>query len=214
METLPKGPFSLILSDPPWLYDDRRTHASAGMALSAYPCMPVADICALPVGAVAAKDSILALWTTFPKLREGLRVVEAWGFRFVTVGFVWVKLNPAARRTWHHLDGLVRVQDGYYNGEKERPDIYSGLGHYTNANAEVVLFGRRGKGLPRVSRSVKQIVIAPRGRHSAKPPEVRDRLVALFGDVPRLEMFARPPFGDGWTYWGNEADQSVDVAVE
>lgn len=61
------------------------------------------------------------------------------------------------------------------------------------------------KGHPhRVSKSVKQIVLAPRGRHSEKPSEVRDRIVQLIGDKDRIELFARQHV-EKWDCYGNEA---------
>ena len=178
--------YGVIYADPPWLYDDARTHASAGMARSDYECMPVEKICELPIASLAADNCMLCLWGTMPKLREALAVVDAWGFQYITIGFVWVKLNPS---------GL---------------GIYSGLGHWTNANAEVVLFGR--KGMPRrCRRDVKQIVIAPRGRHSAKPEEVRQRIETLF-EGPYLELFARKQ-SLGWDTWGDGVVPTIDLVT-
>ena len=83
--------------------------------------------------------------------------------------------------------------------------IYSGLGHWTNGNAELCLFAKRGKP-KRQAKNIKQIVLSPRGRHSAKPLEVRDRIVSLIGDVPRIELFARQT-AKGWDSWGNEIEK-------
>lgn len=61
------------------------------------------------------------------------------------------------------------------------------------------------KGHPkRVARNVKQLVVAERTVHSRKPPEVRNRIVELMGDVPRIELFAREA-PEGWDIWGKEA---------
>ncbi len=87
--------YQVILADPPWLYSDARTHASAGMARSAYECMQIEDICALPVQKLAADNCMLCLWATMPKLREALQVIDAWGFKYITTGWVWVKMNPS-----------------------------------------------------------------------------------------------------------------------
>lgn len=63
------------------------------------------------------------------------------------------------------------------------------------------------KGSPkRIHKNVKQIVISPRGRHSAKPPEVRERIVSLLGSIPRIELFARES-AEGWDCWGDEAPE-------
>jgi N6-adenosine-specific RNA methylase IME4 len=73
-------------------------------------------------------------------------------------------------------------------------------------NAEICLLATKGHP-HRVSKSVKQVVLAPRGRHSQKPEEVRDRIVELMGDIPRIELFARSG-AEGWDCWGNEAPEN------
>ena len=174
---LPNGPFSVIYADPPWSYSDKRGNDPAWGAMT-YATMPTREIAALPVAGIAAQDCALFMWATMPLLPDAFSVLTGWGFDFVTCAFVWVKQNPKSG------------------------GIYSGMGHWTNQNAELCLLARRGKPR-RVARDVKQIVIAPRGRHSAKPAEVRDRIVRLMGDVPRIELFARETV-PGWEAWGNE----------
>ena len=168
-------PYRVIYADPPWEYDDKKPVGSHGGC--PYPVMSDAAIAALPVARITARDSLLFMWATMPKLQEGLDVIQGWGFRFVTCGFTWVKLNP----------------DG---------SIYSGMGHYTNGNAELCLIGKRGKGVPRAARNVKQIVQDRWAEHSTKPHEVRRRIERLAGNVRRVELFARvaPP---GWDAVGN-----------
>lgn len=75
------------------------------MAENHYTTMNIEDICVLPVADLAAKDSVLFLWTTFPMLPEALRVVSAWGFKFKTVAFVWLKQNRTKRKKNHILSG-------------------------------------------------------------------------------------------------------------
>ena len=89
--------------------------------------------------------------------------------------------------------------------------LYSGLGFYTNSNAEICLIGRKGK-FNRQAKNVKQIIVSPLGRHSEKPLEIRDRIVQLCGDVPRIELFAREK-ADGWDAWGNEVESDIELAV-
>jgi len=158
--------YQIVYADPPWEYNDKRTCKSTGMALSNYHTMPIETIKSLPINKIVADNAVLFLWTTFPKLKEGISVLESWGFKYITVVFVWVKQNP--------------ISDG----------IYSGIGHWTNANAEIVLLGKKGK-ISRIIKNVKQIVLAHRGKHSVKPNEVRNRIVQLMGDLPRIELFAR-----------------------
>jgi N6-adenosine-specific RNA methylase IME4 len=76
-----------------------------------------------------------------------------------------------------------------------------GMGWYTSANAEVCLLAKKGK--PKVlDHSVKQVIESVREKHSKKPDEVRDRIVRLCGDLPRIELFAREK-ADGWDSWGD-----------
>ena len=53
------------------------------------------------------------------------------------------------------------------------------------------------------SNSVKQLVKAERTKHSKKPDIVYSLIEELFGDVPRIELFARQQV-EGWDCWGNE----------
>jgi N6-adenosine-specific RNA methylase IME4 len=150
-----------------------------------YPTMTLDEICSLNVGDIADKDCALFMWVTMPMLDEAFEVIRSWGFKYVTCAFVWVKQNP--------------IGDG----------IYSGLGHWTNGNAELCLFARKGKP-KRLAKNVKQIVLAHRQSHSRKPDEVRDRIVALIGDLPRVELFARERVA-GWDVFGNEVEGSINL---
>ena len=160
-----------------------------------YPTMPNQEIYDLPIAGLADRNCILFLWATMPKLQEALNTISAWGFRYITCGFVWVKQNPSGK------------------------GIYSGLGHWVNGNAELCLIGK--KGTPkRITKDVKQIVLSPRGRHSAKPNEVRERIIKLMGNLPRIELFARPDNQlnfdgktslDGWDVWGNEVESDIKL---
>lgn len=169
--------YNIIYADPPWSYRDKKDNDPA-MGGITYPTMDLKDICDLPIQRISAKDCALFMWATMPLLAEALAVIDAWGFQYTTCAFTWVKENP--------------VGGG----------IYSGLGHWTNGNAELCLFAKKGRP-KRVAKNVKQILIAPRGRHSSKPGEARDRIVQLMGDIPRIELFARD-IVEGWDCWGNE----------
>ncbi len=168
--------YKVIYADPPWSYNV--WSGKGKTAANHYDCMKKEDISNLPVGNLADKDCVLFLWVTFPCLREGLEVMKEWGFEYKTCGFVWVKKN------------------------KKSDSWFWGLGYWTRANAEICLIGTKGKP-DRKSRSVHQVVDSRIREHSRKPDEVRDRIVQLCGDVPRIELFARQSVG-GWDCWGNE----------
>ena len=87
------GNYSIIYADPPWQYQRNKVQ---GAAENHYPTMGIDELCALPVADLAAPDSALFLWATFPQLPEALRLIEAWGFRYKSVAFVWLKKNKKA----------------------------------------------------------------------------------------------------------------------
>ena len=126
------GQYSIIYADPPWRYTAKKVQ---GAAENHYPTMGINELCALPVADLAAKDSALFLWATFPQLPEALRLIRAWGFTFKAVAFVWLKLN------------------------KKSPTWFYGLGYWTRGNAEICLLAKRGKPKRR-SAGVHQIIIS------------------------------------------------------
>ena len=83
------------------------------------------------------------------------------------------------------------------------------MGHWTRANAEICILATKGSPR-RVSKSVHQIVDTPIEAHSKKPDEVRERIVRLMGDLPRVELFARQQT-EGWDVWGNEVNSTVEL---
>jgi N6-adenosine-specific RNA methylase IME4 len=88
----PTGQYKTILADPPWKYQNW-TDKKNGAARGHYKTMTLEDIAALPVGELGDPTGCaLFLWATFPKIREALQVIEAWGFRYVTCAFVWRKV--------------------------------------------------------------------------------------------------------------------------
>ena len=180
---LPEKKYKIIYADPPWSYQDKGCN---GNAAQHYPLMRDADICNLPIGDIADEDCVLFMWATYPKLREALNVINAWGFTYKSIGFQWIKQN--------------RSGNGYFFG----------LGRWTRGNTEPCLIAVKGKP-QRVSKSVGQLVFSPLRRHSQKPDEVRDRIVELMGDLPRIELFARTA-AKGWDCWGNEAP-SIEESI-
>lgn len=173
--------YSVIYADPPWRYQDRRCN---GACEHHYNTMKIQDICNLPVQEIAEKDCTLFLWVTYPMLREGLQLIESWGFKYKTIGFQWVKQNRSG------------------NG------FFFGLGRWTRGNTECCLIATKGKP-KRVNNSVSQLVVEPLRLHSQKPDTVRERIVDLMGDLPRIELFARQK-ADGWDCWGNEAPEESE----
>lgn len=137
----------------------------------------------MPVADLAAPDSALFLWATFPQLPEALRLIEAWGFTYKSVAFVWLKKNKKAD-SWFY-----------------------GLGFWTRGNAEICLLATKGHP-KRQAANIHQFIISPIEAHSKKPDEARAKIISLMGDLPRVELFARqtPP---GWAVWGNEVTPTM-----
>ena len=147
--------------------------------------MRLEELAALPVSDLADTDCALFLWATFPQLPEALRLIRAWGFSYKTVAFVWLKTNRKAR-TWFY-----------------------GLGFWTRSNAEICLLATKGHP-KRQAANIHQLIVSPVERHSKKPDEARDRIVALMGDLPRIELFARQET-PGWEVWGNEVNSDIKL---
>lgn len=178
--------YTLIYADPPWTYRDKANDGERG-AGHKYQTMTVADICRLGVWDLAAENCLLAMWWVPTQPVEALKVMDAWGFRLMTMkGFTWHKTN------------------------KNKGNSAIGMGHMTRANSEDCMFAVRGKLPTRVDASICQHLTAPRMEHSAKPPEFRDLLVRLLGDVPRCELFSRDSV-PGWDMWGNQCDSAFDL---
>ena len=150
--------------------------------------MSIDELCALPVETLAEKDCLLFLWATFPQLPEALRLIQAWGFTFKTVAFVWLKLN------------------------KKSPTWFYGLGYWARGNAEICLLAKRGKPKRR-SAGVHQFIISPVEEHSKKPDVTRDKIIELAGDLTRVELFARQKT-PGWDVWGNEVDSDLSLTPQ
>jgi N6-adenosine-specific RNA methylase IME4 len=178
--------YKIIYADPPWSYDNNLKER-IDMGGTTYPRMNLEDIKAVPVPDLADEECILFLWGTWPKLQETLEVIKAWGFKYITVAFLWVKTYP------------------------KKGTIVSGIGHWTKGNTEFCLLAKKGKCTRwRKAMDVMQVIMAPKDIHSRKPPEARDRIVRLLGDLPRIELFARQRV-DGWDAWGNEVDSTVQL---
>jgi N6-adenosine-specific RNA methylase IME4 len=184
----PNKKYNIIYADPPWTYRKSGGIKSArGLAKKYYSTIDIEDIKSLPVQDISDHNCYLFLWVTAPCIQEGLDVLKAWGFKFFTITFTWVKTN------------------------KKSDTLFMGMGNATRANPEYVLLGRKGK-LERKAKDVHSVLISKIEEHSKKPNRIRRRIELLYGNLPRIELFARPPkdrlFEDesfkGWDLWGDE----------
>ena len=213
------GPFEILYADPAWEHDDRASDGQRGASFK-YQTMSLDDICALDVQRHMAPESALFLWAVSPMLPEAFKVMEAWGYTYSTVAFCWAKTrgprtDEVRKIVRARLPGLRARADGITDDLLAAGLVprkwHIGMGQTTRCNVEMCLLGLRGR-LGRVDAGVRQLVTAPLGAHSAKPPEIRDMIVRLLGDRPRLEMFARERT-PGWSIWGNQAPGGSDVEI-
>lgn len=159
--------YNIIYADPPWEYKESGG-GHRGTAGLPYETMSTDNICNLPIKNITKEESILFIWTTFKKIEECLKVINAWNFKYYGLGFDWVKTNKNGTPFW-------------------------GMGYYTRQNTEVCLIGVKDKKhriKPKV-RNILSVIISERREHSRKPDEARENIVKICGDIPKIELFAR-----------------------
>ncbi|HRD06569.1 MAG: MT-A70 family methyltransferase [Saprospiraceae bacterium] len=175
--------YKTILADPPWRFQNRTGKmAPEHKRLNRYPTLDLSEIKEIPVHLVAAKNAHLYLWVPNALLKEGLEVMEAWGFEYKT-NIIWHKIR----------------KDGGPDGR--------GVGFYFRNTTEIVLFGTRGS-LRTLDpgRSQVNILKTRKQEHSRKPDEMYD-LIERCSSGPYLELFARGA-RPNWDVFGNQADES------
>jgi len=181
----PKPEFDVVYADPPWpMYGNPDKNAAAGKH---YDLMTMDEIKAMPIKSLLRdpKKGVFFVWVTSPRMDLGIDAIRAWGLHFRGVAFVWVK---------------TRRDGGIIHGQGVRPTV-------TKPTTEFCLVAtttKKGRPLPLLSEKTPQVVLAPRGAHSEKPQVFRDLIVELYGDVPKIELFARKS-APGFSAWGNEA---------
>ncbi|MFQ5857500.1 MAG: MT-A70 family methyltransferase [Anaerolineae bacterium] len=185
LRTKDLGKFGTILADPPWRFQNRTGKmAPEHKRLSRYSTLSLREIRALPTRELALPESHLYLWVPNALIKEGLEVMEAWGFTYKT-NLIWYKIR----------------KDGGPDGR--------GVGFYFRNVTEMVLFGVRGSlRTLKPGRTQVNIMLARKREHSRKPDEIYD-IIEACSPGPYLELFAR--FGrPGWIQWGDEIEESED----
>ncbi len=169
--------YKIIYADPPWNYNKK---IGEGIASEEYSTMKLDNIKNYleEIKITGHKNSMLFLWVTFPLLKEGLEVMNSWGFEYKTCGFNWIKLNK--------------------NGKP-----FFGIGHYTKSNSELCLIGIKGKGITILDDTISQIIMTEKDKHSKKPDQVPEYIERLVGERKRIELFARKK-REGWDVYGDE----------
>ncbi len=183
--------YDVISADPPWLhYGDPDKGQAAGKH---YKLMSQDELSILPVRSIMNPNAALFLWATGPRLPLAIDLIARWKLHYRNVAFVWVKINKTG---------------GIISGQGIRPTAIK-------QNAEYVLLAttkKTGRPLPLKTERMGQILLATRPQevHSRKPTEIRNRIEELYGDVRRIELFARQDT-PGWDTWGAEAPNAVDL---
>ena len=177
MIPFPNKKYQIIYADPPWSFNFRNRKGLSKSAKDAlYNTMTAQDILTLPVKAITDANCVLFLWIMDSQMQLALDVIKAWGFEYKTVAFTWIKLA----KTKYHFGG----------------------GNWTRSNPEQCLLATKGN-IKRLSASVRQLVVEPRREHSRKPNRIRNDIIKLVGNLPRIELFARQQT-EGWDVWGDE----------
>lgn len=188
---LPDKKYQIIYADPPWTFSSRlrtskkdksgkfmfyKPDTTPGMR---YDTQSGEWIKSLPVRDISDTDAILFMWTTDAHLELAIEVINSWGFTYKTIGFIWNKKEKSGKQVCY-------------------------MGAWTTKGSEICLLATKGKIHEKIkSHKVRQLVEAERRGHSQKPDIIRDKIVELMGDLPRIELFAREKT-EGWDVWGNE----------
>lgn len=174
--------YQIIYADPPWSFSSKKTGGSmtSGSEHQYKSVMTINELKIMPVPEVAGDNCVLIMWYVSSQPQEALDLVKAWGFTVRNMnGFVWNKLT-----------------------KNQNPHF--GMGYYTRAGAECAIIATKGKPSKLVKdHSIRQVRSAVIGKHSEKPHAFYGDIESLFGDAPRIELFARNT-KEGWDSYGNE----------
>lgn len=177
--------YDVILADVPWKFE---TYSEKGKDRSPekyYNVLSISEICDLPIRDLAADNCALFFWGTWPFLFRCEEIINAWGFTYKTLGWVWVKSN------------------------KKSGGFFMGLGYYLRANTEFCLLAVRGK-MPVAVRNQLALIYSPVRNHSQKPDEQYEKIESLYPDRNYLELFARSR-RPGWDVFGDQVENSIKM---
>jgi len=176
MIPFPKKKYQIIYADPPWSYREKNYNqmGKTNASTDHYQTIDTKDIACIPVCEISDDDCLLFMWATSPNLNQAFIVGEAWGFKYITVGFVW--------------DKRITLVGNYTLSQYE----------------QCLIFKKGKIPQPRGARNILQKVDWRKEEHSKKPPEVRDRIHRMFPEQSKIELFARWSGNDIWDVWGDE----------
>jgi N6-adenosine-specific RNA methylase IME4 len=177
--------YDVILADPPWNFETWDKKGNSRTPSAHYSVMSIDEICRLPVSKLSADNCALFMWAVWPPLFDAEKVINAWGFKYRTLGFEWVKLNRS---------GI---------------GFHMGLGYYTRANSEPCLLAVKGS-MPVATRAERNLLVTSIREHSRKPDEQYGKIERLYPNKKYLELFARHQ-RPGWDVFGNEVENSISM---
>jgi len=184
---LTQGRYGLILADPPWPYEMRSAAGYGKSPEAHYATMSVEEIAALPIDELAAPDCLLVMWSTWPHLPQALRVMRAWGFRYITGGS-WTKRTH---------DGGPAFGTGFVLRTTTEPFLVGSAGSpWIGSKSE-------RNWIETIEDAFEIGIDAPRRQHSRKPDEMRAKCERIAPAVRRCELFAREPW-PGADVWGDQ----------
>jgi len=198
--------FDVLLADPPWSYNKWNKATGHGKANDHYATLSKKQICAMgeQIQDLMAPDAALFLWSTPPTIDDAREVMAAWGFKYRTFGFTWVKYYAGKAPDFGTYPRILGEDNLLHK-------VALGMGSYTRANAEPCLLGVRGR-MPVDDHGVSSIILSPRLKHSQKPHEQYDKIQRLYPEARKLELFARHN-QDGWSSWGNQVKEDIKLVV-
>jgi N6-adenosine-specific RNA methylase IME4 len=174
--------YGTILVDPPWQFQNRTGKvAPEHKRLARYPTLTLQEIKEIPVSLASQPQCRLYLWVPNALLKEGLEVMQAWGFEYKT-NIVWHKVR----------------KDGGPDGR--------GVGFYFRNTTELILFDIRGRIRTLApGRTQVNVLRTQKREHSRKPDELYD-LIEACSPGPFLELFARGQ-RKKWSQWGKQVEE-------
>ena len=175
--------YQIIYADPPW---EMGSKSDKRELVPEYPVMTDKEIYNLDIGNIADNNCALFLWTINAKIPQAIKLIEKNGFRYVGIAFCWVKTSQ----------------------KTGQPNCRM-AGNYTLQGIELCMLAIKGS-IKTLDRTVRQVLLSPREYHSKKPDVIRNGIVRLFGDLPRIELFARQET-EGWDVWGNEVESDISL---
>jgi len=164
---LPNKKYNIIYSDPAWNYKGHKQHNNKESNKSVenhYTTTTLKDMKNININSISDDDCLLFMWSSSPHLNQAIELGEAWGFKYITIGFVWDK---------------QKVNPSYYT--MSQVEI-------------CLIFKKGKIPQPRGTRNTRQFLSEMRGKHSKKPDEIRNRITEMFPSQSKIELFARDKY--------------------